>query len=46
VLAGSATSREILAQAGAADADLFIAVTRSDEVNMPECLMAARLDSR
>jgi trk system potassium uptake protein TrkA len=46
VLTGSATSRETLGQAGAADADLFVAVTRSDEVNMLSCLLAARLGAR
>lgn len=46
MLAGSATSRETLAMAGAADADLFIEVTRSDEVSMLACLMAARLGAR
>lgn len=46
VLLGSATSRETLAQAGAADVDLFIAVTRSDEVNMLACLLAARMGAR
>jgi trk system potassium uptake protein TrkA len=46
VIAGSATSRETLAQAGIADADLFIAVTRSDETNMLACLMASRMGAR
>jgi trk system potassium uptake protein len=46
VLIGSATSRTTLTQAGTAEADLFIAVTRSDEVNMLACLMAARLGAR
>ena len=46
VIVGSATSRPLLAQAGVANADLFIAVTRSDEVNMLACLMAARLGAR
>jgi len=46
VMNGSATNREILHQAGAEDADLFIAVTRSDEVNILACLMAARMGAR
>jgi trk system potassium uptake protein TrkA len=46
VLTGSATNRKTLAEAGTAEADLFIAVTRSDEANMLACLMAARLGAR
>lgn len=34
VLAGSASSPSVLREAGAADADLLVAVTSSDEVNM------------
>lgn len=40
---GPASSPEILSQAGAADADLIIAVTHSDEVNMMVCFEAACL---
>ncbi|MBO5997829.1 MAG: Trk system potassium transporter TrkA, partial [Alphaproteobacteria bacterium] len=42
-IVGIASSPEVLAQAGAADADLIIAVTRSDEVNMMVCFEAAVL---
>lgn len=40
---GPASSPEILDSARASDADLIIAVTPSDEVNMIICLQAARL---
>lgn len=40
---GSATSPEVLRNAGAADADMILAVTASDETNMAVCLLAARL---
>ena len=40
---GVASSPDVLSQAGAADADLIIAVTRSDEVNMMVCFEAACL---
>lgn len=38
---GSGSSVEILRQAGIADADMLIAVTNSDEVNMISCLVAS-----
>jgi trk system potassium uptake protein TrkA len=38
---GSGSSVEILKQAGIADADMLIAVTDSDEVNMISCLVAS-----
>ncbi|MBP5534973.1 MAG: Trk system potassium transporter TrkA [Alphaproteobacteria bacterium] len=40
---GVASSPEVLSQAGAADADLIIALTPSDEVNMMICFEAACL---
>lgn len=40
---GNATSKEMLAQADVAKADLFIAVTESDEVNMLSCFLAKRM---
>ncbi len=40
---GNATSPEILKAAGAADADMILAVTASDETNMAVCLLASRL---
>ncbi len=43
VLAGLASSPSILRQAGAADADLLVAVTSSDEVNMIACQVAYTL---
>ena len=43
---GSATSREMLLQAGVAKADLFIAVTESDEVNMLSCFLAGRMGAK
>jgi trk system potassium uptake protein TrkA len=46
VVKGNASSRSVLADAGAAEADIFIAVTRSDEVNMLACLFASRLGAR
>jgi trk system potassium uptake protein TrkA len=38
---GSGSSVEVLKQAGIADADMLIAVTNSDEVNMISCLVAS-----
>ena len=38
---GSGSSVEILKQAGVEDADMLIAVTNSDEVNMISCLVAS-----
>ena len=37
---GDASSPEVLAQAGAEDADLILAVTNSDQVNMVACQVA------
>ncbi len=42
-ITGQASSPEILKTAGASDADLIIAVTHSDEVNMIICFEAAKL---
>ena len=43
---GSGTSREMLISAGVSKADLFIAVTRSDEVNMLACFLARRMGAK
>lgn len=43
---GSATSREMLHSAGVNKADLFIAVTASDEVNMLSCFLARRMGAK
>ncbi|MCH5151903.1 MAG: Trk system potassium transporter TrkA [Clostridiales bacterium] len=43
---GSATSREMLLSAGVNKADLFIAVTESDEVNMLACFLARRMGAK
>lgn len=43
---GSATSTEMLTQAGVSKADLFIAVTESDEVNMLSCFLAKRMGAK
>lgn len=43
---GNATSREMLAQANVQKADLFIAVTESDEVNMLSCFLAKRMGAK
>ncbi len=40
---GSCANIEILTEAGVEDADLMIAVTESDEINMLTCLMAKKL---
>lgn len=40
---GSGASPRVLAEAGAADADLLIAVTDSDEINILACLIAERM---
>lgn len=40
---GNAASREVLIEAGAKDADLLIAVTNSDEINLLCCLMAKKI---
>lgn len=46
VIQGSVTSREILKEAGVASADVFVAVTASDEVNILACLLASRMGAR
>jgi len=43
VVHGSASSPHVLGEAGAADADMLIAVTNSDEVNMVACQIAYTL---
>ncbi len=43
---GSATSREMLLSARVSKADLFIAVTESDEVNMLSCFLAGRMGAK
>lgn len=43
---GSATSREMLLSARVNKADLFIAVTQSDEVNMLSCFLAHRMGAK
>jgi trk system potassium uptake protein len=43
VIQGSASSPATLAEAGAADADMLIAVTNSDEINMVACQIAFTL---
>ena len=40
---GNATSRDVLIEAGVPEADLLIAVTSSDEVNLLCCLIAKKL---
>ena len=40
---GSASHPSVLSEAGAADADLLIAVTQSDETNLVACKVAARM---
>ncbi len=42
-LAGNAASPRLLAEANAADCDLLIAVTQSDQTNLCACLIAKRL---
>ena len=42
-LCGSGVSCEVLRRAGAGSAELFIAATGSDEVNMLSCVMAGRM---
>ncbi|PKM04807.1 MAG: Trk system potassium transporter TrkA [Gammaproteobacteria bacterium HGW-Gammaproteobacteria-6] len=42
-LCGSASHPQILAQAGAEDADMLVAVTSSDEINMIACQVAQSL---
>ncbi len=43
---GLATSMEILTQANVAQADLFVAVTQNDEVNMLACFLARSLGAK
>ena len=43
---GNATSRELLQEAGVSKADLFIAVTESDEVNMLSCFLARLMGAK
>lgn len=43
---GSATSREMLLSARVSKADLFIAATESDEVNMLSCFLARRMGAK
>ena len=43
---GSATSREMLLTANVHKADLFIAVTESDEVNMLSCFLARKMGAK
>jgi trk system potassium uptake protein TrkA len=45
VVEGTGTSSVVLREAGTPDADLFIAVTDSDEVNMVSCALAHQLGS-
>jgi trk system potassium uptake protein TrkA len=42
-VAGSASHPSVLLEAGVADADLLIAVTRSDETNLVACKLASQL---
>lgn len=44
-ICGSATDCEVLTEASAGAADLFIAVTGSDELNMLSCFLAKRMGS-
>lgn len=46
VVHGSGASAEVLEQAGVDDADLFIAVTHQDEVNLVSCLLAHERGTR
>lgn len=43
---GNATSRELLTEAEVSRADLFIAVTESDEVNMLSCYLARKMGAQ
>ncbi len=45
-LNGDCLNRSVLENAGTADADVFVAVTRQDEVNMLACLFARRMGAR
>ena len=42
-ITGDAAARDVLIEAGAASADLLIAITESDEVNLLICLIAKKL---
>ncbi len=46
VVSGSGTSADVLAKAGATDADVLIACTGLDEVNMVACAVGTRLGAR
>jgi trk system potassium uptake protein TrkA len=46
VIKGSGVTREALEQAGVLDADLVLAVTTVDEVNMVACMVAKRISER
>ena len=43
---GNCTSLKVLSEAGVKDADLFISVTSSDELNMLACLAAKKLGAK
>lgn len=42
-IVGNATSPQVLTDAGAADTDMLIAVTSSDETNLVVCMLCARI---
>lgn len=44
-ITGSGASMEVLEEAGIASADILIAVTQSDELNLLTCLIASKLSS-
>lgn len=46
VITGNGASLPVLREAGAETADLLIAATSSDEVNMLSCIMASRIGTR
>ena len=46
VVKGNGVNVDTLLEAGATDADILIAVTMSDEINMLSCLTAKRLGAR
>ena len=45
-LSGNGVDRDILDEAGVARADLFIAATNSDEMNMLSCFLAGRIGAK
>lgn len=45
-ICGNGVSREVLLEAGADDADLLLAVTAGDELNLLCCLVAKKLGTR